>query len=222
MSGSKYFQLESFIPFTQLSHVQPNTTNTTFVTSNPHHQQQQQQQQQEGEEEGYTVGSLDVQFVLFWILAITFIRAVVIRQVLQPLGKLMGATKGKIIRFGEQSWLVVYYVVFWSFGAYLMWNSPYRFDLTQLWQGYPHVPFKAIFKFYYLVQLAFWFQQLFSLHLEKPRKDHQAMFLHHVSTIGLISLSYCFYFLRVGNAVLVCMDFADIFLSVFLSFIGVN
>jgi acyl-CoA-dependent ceramide synthase len=67
-------------------------------------------------------------------------------------------------------------------------------------------------KTYYLIQLAFWFHQLLVLNLEKRRRDHYAMMLHHLVTLSLLSTSYVANFVRVGNAILVTMDPADMFL----------
>jgi acyl-CoA-dependent ceramide synthase len=64
------------------------------------------------------------------------------------------------------------------------------------------------------MQLAFWFQQLYVLHIEERRKDHIAMISHHIITIALVWSSYYTNLTRVGNAVLCCMDISDIFLSV--------
>lgn len=69
-------------------------------------------------------------------------------------------------------------------------------------------------KYYYLMQLAFWFQQIYGLHTEKRRKDHIAMLSHHIITIMLVGSSYYVNLTRVGNGVLCCMDLCDIFLSV--------
>ena len=48
--------------------------------------------------------------------------------------------------------------------------------------------------------------------LEKKRKDFVEMMLHHFMTSGLVISSFLFNFTRVGTAILVEQDFADIFL----------
>lgn len=69
-------------------------------------------------------------------------------------------------------------------------------------------------KYYYLTQMAFWFQQLYCIQTEKRRKDHYAMFSHHIITITLLVSSYYTNFTRIGNAVLCSMDLTDLLLSV--------
>lgn len=102
-----------------------------------------------------------------------------------------------------------------------MYNSPHWFNTSQYWIDYPHVLLTRGMKNYYLMQLAFWFQQMYSLHTEKRRKDHYAMLSHHIITIALVASSYYCNLTRVGNAVLCCMDLSDIFLSVMNAIDGV-
>lgn len=69
-------------------------------------------------------------------------------------------------------------------------------------------------KWYYLVQFAFWIQQVIVVNLERHRKDYSQMLFHHVLTCTLLFTSYSFYMTRVGNVILCLMDVADIVLSV--------
>ncbi|KAL1916351.1 uncharacterized protein VTP21DRAFT_5968 [Calcarisporiella thermophila] len=161
----------------------------------------------------YSKGVDDAYFALFWVAAFTFLRAAVMRFVLDPLGRRMGINKARnLTRFAEQGWTFIYYASFWSLGMYIMYHSPYWLDMRHFWIDYPHERFTPIFKSYYLVQLAFWIQQICVLHMEKPRKDHNAMLMHHLVTCTLIIGSYIINFTRIGNAVLCVMDFADILL----------
>lgn len=73
---------------------------------------------------------------------------------------------------------------------------------------------KRYFKYYYLLQFAFWIQQPFVLQIEAPRKDYTEYMIHHINTLLLISLSYCCNFTGVGNAVFVSMDLPDVLLCV--------
>ena len=53
---------------------------------------------------------------------------------------------------------------------------------------YPHWAMKPELKAYYLVQAAYWIQQLLVLvlGLEKPRKDYNELVAHHVVTLWLV------------------------------------
>jgi len=69
-------------------------------------------------------------------------------------------------------------------------------------------------KWYYLVQFAFWLQQIAVVNIEERRKDHWQMFTHHIVTCALIFLSYGYHQSKVGNLILALMDFVDIVLPV--------
>lgn len=97
---------------------------------------------------------------------------------------------------------------------YLMYHSPYWFNTSYFWIDYPHIMMTRDIKSYYLMQTAFFIQQLYALHVEKRRKDHFAMVTHHVITITLLVSSYYSNFTRIGNAVLCSMDLSDLLLSV--------
>lgn len=96
-------------------------------------------------------------------------------------------------------------------------DSPYWFYETKhLWIGYPHYLLTPLVKYYYLIQFAFWLQQILvlSLQLEKPRKDFLELVAHHIITCILIGGSYIINLTRIGNAIFVTMDFSDIWLAV--------
>ncbi|KAA8892987.1 TLC domain-containing protein [Sphaerosporella brunnea] len=97
---------------------------------------------------------------------------------------------------------------------HLLWNSPYWFNMQQLWTDWPLRETTGLFKWYYLAQFAFWLQQIFVLNIEERRKDHYQMFAHHIITYTLIASSYCYHMTRVGHVILCIMDVIDILLSV--------
>lgn len=99
--------------------------------------------------------------------------------------------------------------------------------------AYPQWDLKPELKRYYLMQTAYWFQQLIVmlLRLEKPRKDHNEYVAHHFVTLWMVvyvkrSLrllssaniidrwSYIINLTFFGNAVFMSMDIPDAFLSV--------
>jgi acyl-CoA-dependent ceramide synthase len=134
--------------------------------------------------------------------------------ILAPIARSQGVkSASKLQRFMEQGWLVIYYVIGWSIGMWIMSNSPHWFNRDGLWDGFPFIWIKGEMKRYYLVQLAFWIQQLLIVNVEERRKDFTVMVAHHLFTITLMIGSYMSHATPVGNAVLCCMDFADIFLS---------
>ena len=65
----------------------------------------------------YRAGWNDAWMVSFWIVVFTGLRASVMDYVLIPFAKRYNVkTERNQTRFGEQAWLLLYYVVFWTLG----------------------------------------------------------------------------------------------------------
>ncbi|CAM0138159.1 unnamed protein product [Umbelopsis sp. WA50703] len=102
-----------------------------------------------------------------------------------------------------------YFVAFWVLAFTFLRAFVMRYVFTPFAKAYgADTPAKQ----QRFAEQGFWIQQWYVLHIEKRRKDHYAMLSHHVITFALIVSSYCVNFTRIGNAVLCCMDFADILL----------
>lgn len=95
-----------------------------------------------------------------------------------------------------------------------MYDSPYWFNLKELWTNFPTRSMDGHLKWYYLVQFAFWLQQIVVVNIEDRRKDHWQMFTHHIVTCTLLLGSYGAYQTKVGNAILCIMDIVDLTLPV--------
>ena len=134
--------------------------------------------------------------------------------ILAPIaGEYCGISSRKAkVRFAEQAWILLYYAMFWTTGMYIMWHSDYWLDLRALWKNWPTREMDGLSKWYYLVQFAFWLQQIVVVNIEERRKDHWQMFFHHVVTCALIFCSYGYHQSKVGTMILCIMDFVDIIL----------
>ncbi|KAK9459029.1 TLC domain-containing protein [Lipomyces oligophaga] len=162
----------------------------------------------------YVKGTDDVYFCFFAVVVFTFVRAFAMDYVFTPFARWAGIRSQKgLARFAEQAWSWAYYCASFSLGLYIMYHSTYWLNLEELWIGWPHRESSYIFKWYYLVEIAFSFEQIFVLNIEARRKDHVQMFSHHIVTCLLLIGSYNYSFIRVGNIILSLMDFVDSLLS---------
>ncbi|KAI9845759.1 MAG: sphingosine N-acyltransferase lag1 [Sclerophora amabilis] len=162
----------------------------------------------------YATGKNDWFMVFYWLTIFTGLRAATMDYILLPLARWGGVRnrKGRN-RFAEQAWLLLYYGTFWAVGMYLYYNSDYWLDLSAMWRDWPTVEMGGLIKWYYLVQFAFWVQQILVVNIEERRKDYHQMFTHHIITCLLMFFSYGYYQTKVGNVILCLMDVVDIFLS---------
>ncbi|TDL29583.1 longevity assurance proteins LAG1/LAC1 [Rickenella mellea] len=165
----------------------------------------------------YSKGWMDIPFVLYHVIVFSFIRQFAILKVLIPLGRRLGLKKAaKIDRFGEQGYAMLYHGGMGIWGLFIMSSLPtWWYQSEFYWIGYPHWDMKPLLKRYYLMQGAYWLQQLIvlALRLEKPRKDFKELVLHHIVTLYLIGWSYGISMTLIGNAVYASMDIPDAFLA---------
>jgi acyl-CoA-dependent ceramide synthase len=161
----------------------------------------------------YGCGTDDLAFVTFAMIVLTGLRVAVMEYILDPLARVAGIrTRKGMTRFKEQAWLIMYCTFSWSLGMYIVYHSEFWLNLHGLWQGWPFREVNGLNKWYYLVQWAFYAQQILVVNIEEKRKDYAEMFTHHIFTVALIFLSYGYYHMRVGTLILTIMDLVDILL----------
>ncbi|KAM0253899.1 hypothetical protein ACHAQJ_007074 [Trichoderma viride] len=159
----------------------------------------------------YAIGFDDIYYVTFFLVLFTGLRDGLMSYVLGPLGRRCGISKEKdAARFAEQTWMILYYCIFWPLGVHLWHSSSYFLNMAELWTDWPSREITGTMKFYFLAQLAFWLQQVYVINIEKHRKDFWQMLTHHIVTIALVTASYAYHFTRVGNLILIIMDIVDI------------
>lgn len=162
----------------------------------------------------YVIGAEDGYMILYWIVVLTFLRSFTMKYLWHPLANKMLPPKSKNhLRFSEQCWAALAPILSFAYSFYIYINSEYRYDLDYVYLNWPHNKLSPSMKIYYLLEAAYWFQQIFVLHVEKRRKDHYQMFTHHILTCSLIMGSYYYHFTRIGNVILLLMDPVDFFLS---------
>lgn len=165
----------------------------------------------------YDKGLWDLAFVAFHVVLLTFTREFCMQELLSPLARACGIAPAKRARFAEQLYTALYILVLGPWGLYVMYRSPvWYFNTRGMYAGYPHRALDGGLKAYYLVQAAFWLQQVvvMVLGLEERRKDFREFVAHHIITVALIALSYRFHFTHMGIAVYITHDISDFFLAV--------
>lgn len=121
----------------------------------------------------------------------------------------------KVVKFGEAMWRSMFYTSFCLLGVVTLCFPtyvPWLLDTSENFNNWPHHPISALMNFYYQIELGCYIHQLHWT--EVNRSDALEMIIHHVVTIGLIVGSYMINFTRVGTSILLCHDFADIFLEI--------
>jgi len=116
-------------------------------------------------------------------------------------------------KFCETGWRCLYYSGAFLYGAWCLWDKPWLWDIKHCWYNYPHHDIERSVWWYYMFELAFYWSLSFSQFFDVKRKDFVEMFIHHLTTIALLSFSWTCNLTRCGTLVLVVHDFSDIFLE---------
>ncbi|KAL5087323.1 hypothetical protein Trisim1_007889 [Trichoderma cf. simile WF8] len=164
----------------------------------------------------YGKGKWDIAFVAFYTIVLSFAREFIMQEVLRPLARMTGLSKGKQARLMEQMYTALYFGILGPAGMYVMSRTPvWYFNTRGMYEGFPHRSHEGVVKFYYLFQAAYWAQQaiVLLLGMEKPRKDFKELVGHHIVSLALIGLSYRFHFTYIGIAVYITHDISDFFLA---------
>ncbi|XP_017016239.2 ceramide synthase 6 [Drosophila takahashii] len=118
-----------------------------------------------------------------------------------------------LVKFCENTWRCIYYLYSFIFGVIVLWDKPWFWDVKSCWYGYPHQSISNDIWWYYMISMSFYWSLTGTQFFDVKRKDFWQMFIHHMVTLLLMSLSWVCNLHRVGSLVLVVHDCADIFLE---------
>lgn len=165
----------------------------------------------------YGKGTDDLYFLGFYIIVFSFIRQTVTEFFIKPYAVWIGLRGTKQQRFIEQGYAAFYWGSATLIGLVVMSKQPtWWYNTTEFWKSYPHYRMEPSVKSYYLLQFAYWLQQmlLLSLRIEKPRSDFVELVIHHFVTLWLVGWSYVTNLTMIGTAIFVSMDISDTFLAI--------
>ena len=117
-------------------------------------------------------------------------------------------------KFVEAIWRFLFYLGFCVVGYVTLFTpttASWITDSAEFWNDWPNHDLPKNVAVYYQVELGAYFHQL--MWTEVSRSDALEMIIHHFVTIFLVTLSYLTNFTRIGTAILLLHDSADVFLE---------
>eukprot|EP00871_Galdieria_phlegrea_P005749 jgi/Galph1/661/GphlegSOOS_G5312.1 len=126
-------------------------------------------------------------------------------------------SKRKRQKLSENLYYTVAYSMSFCFGISVFLLENWALDLggpllTSLWTPYPP-PVSAFFRSFYIIEFGYYLGNLAFLLLTDTRhSDFLEFFIHHISTLLLIFISYSFQYVRIGLVILTLHDASDILL----------
>ncbi|XP_061739100.1 ceramide synthase 2-like [Nerophis ophidion] len=116
-------------------------------------------------------------------------------------------------KFCEASWRFFFYLVAFTAGLGSLLDTPWLWDCTACWHGFPRQHVSDVHSWYYILELGFYLSLLLCVSVDVKRKDFKEQVIHHIATIFLIGFSYCGNYVRVGTLVMLVHDSSDFLLE---------
>jgi len=112
-------------------------------------------------------------------------------------------------KFSETGWRWLFYLSVHIWGLATLWDMPWMWNTGHCWYKYPFHKIDNSVWWYYMVETGFYWSLLFTQFVDVKRKDFWEMFLHHITTLALLVLSWTNHMHRMGALVLLFHDFVD-------------
>ena len=117
-------------------------------------------------------------------------------------------------KFAESGWRWTTYTIAFTYGICVLSTKTWLWNVVDCWVNYPHHHLENDIWWYYMMELSLNLSLSISIMIfDTKRKDFFMMLFHHMMTVVLISLSWTLNFFKVGTLVMVCHDFADVWLE---------
>lgn len=114
----------------------------------------------------------------------------------------------------ETCWRFVFYSCMLAYGSFVLWRTDWFLDNSKWLKDYIEThEFTWDMKVYYIMELAFYLSLLISQFFDIKRKDFYQLFIHHITTVILLLVSYIDSTYRFGLVILYLHDCADVWLE---------
>lgn len=144
-------------------------------------------------------------FLINWGVRLLFV---------EPFAKAtLNLQKTQLVKFAQSASEAMFYGTFAYIGIRIVPSQPWSWPSDNWWKDFStgsHLTMRSDLRCYYLLYEARYLQAAVSVLLEAKRKDFAEMMTHHIVTIVVVIISYCFGWNRVGVAVMVLLDPADV------------
>nr|BAN20942.1 translocation associated membrane protein [Riptortus pedestris] len=163
----------------------------------------------------YTYGLKDICVVFFYFLICVVMHAIIQEYILDKITRKLHLSKVKHSKFNESGQLLVFYIMSVLWGGDVIIKENLLFNISSLWEGYPHSEMLFMFKFFFIIQLAYWFHVFPELYFQKVKKEEMPERICYASVaIVFIAAAYLLNFTRVGICLLVLHYLSECFYHV--------
>lgn len=147
----------------------------------------------------YEGGRQDVCVVTFYFLIAIVMHAILQEYALDKLNRKLHLSKMKHSKFNESGQLLVFYLISLLWGGDIILRDGYLLNISKLWQDYPHNEMTFMFKFYFIVQFAYWLHCYPELYFQKVKKDEmKPRIIYTTLYLAFLSAAYVLNFSRIA------------------------
>lgn len=152
----------------------------------------------------YTYGVKDFCAVFFYFLICIVMHAIIQEYFLDKISRKLHLSKVKHSKFNESGQLLVFYITSVLWGGDVIFKENFLMNISSLWEGYPHTNMVFMFKFFFIIQIAYWLHCYPELYFQKIKKEEMPSRIRY-ATVGLIyvAAAYLLNFNRVGICLLI-------------------
>jgi len=147
----------------------------------------------------YTYGRQDACVTTFYFLIAIVMHAIFQEYALDKLNRKLHLSKVKHSKFNESGQLLIFYLVSLIWGGDIILREGYLLNISKLWQDYPHNEMTFMFKFYFIVQLAYWLHCYPELYFQKVKKDEmKPRIIYTTLYLAFLTAAYVLNFTRIA------------------------
>ncbi|XP_054712433.1 translocating chain-associated membrane protein 1-like 1 isoform X2 [Uloborus diversus] len=147
----------------------------------------------------YTYGRQDACVITFYFLIAIVMHAILQEYALDKLNRKLHLSKVKHSKFNESGQLLIFYLISLIWGGDIILREGYLLNISQLWQDYPHNEMTFMFKFYFIVQLAYWLHCYPELYFQKVKKDEmKPRIIYTTLYLVFLTAAYVLNFTRIA------------------------
>ncbi|XP_074600947.1 translocating chain-associated membrane protein 1 [Brevipalpus obovatus] len=147
----------------------------------------------------YTYGVKDLALLFFYFLICIVMHAVIQEYFLDKLNRKMHLSKIKHSKFNESGQLLVFYVMSVIWAIEIIRRDGYLWSISKLWVDYPHQEMSYLFKFYFIIQIAYWLHSFPELYFQKVKKEEMAPRITYSTLyLSFFSVAYLLNFTRIA------------------------
>merc|ERR1711936_1168887 len=150
----------------------------------------------------YTAGVKDISAVFFYLLISIVMHAIIQEYLLDKVNKKLHLSKIKHAKFNESGQLLAFYLVSLVWGGDIILREN-LLSVSALWDGYPHNNMTFLFKFFFIIQIAYWLHIFPELYFQKIKREDMAPRIKYASLyMAFIAGAYLFSYNRIALCLL--------------------